>query len=379
MLFVRAISIVVLFPVAVFAQADFTRQFLSSGHYEVRSAEGHDPGKKRGPASSGTNVVVQAGASANVATKVETAPAPAPTQTPAPAPSPAPSDGSALVLPPKPVPAPKAEEPEPGVVAQVKSLFVDENDDVIVRYEEKIHPDDPRLNRLEIEGRAGVSSVDSTSNYSFRRFSSSFGTVDLRSSVWMAPSFGLTGAIRFSLGASIRGDETTGSMDRVKDEELELGLRFRRFFGTSRTSPSLEFGVVYLDHSFNVFADSVSHPRWRSSGLGAAVRSRVPVTADRAWTFGGRIFPRLKHQETATSVDVSSGDSAENVRVDLEVGGDLAFGRGHQFVYGVQLGAERDLFDGSASKPDPETSATPSNVTVTNALVNFSFGYRWGR
>lgn len=352
-------------PIKALAQADFTRQFLSSGHYEVKKIA--PAGKKRKPASE-TEVKAEAKATAQAdgATKVEIVLPPAP-----------------VIEAPPAVPAPEqhsSEVAEPAIADQVKSLLSsDDKDDVIVRYEERVHPEDHRLNRLEIEGRAGLSASDSSSNYSYRRYNTSFGTVDLRSSVWMAPSVGLTGAIKFSLGASVRGDATTGSMDRLRDEELEVGLRFRRFFGLSRVSPSLEFGLLYLDHSFNLANDSTSHPRWDSSGVGVGLRSRVPVSAERSWVFGGRIFPRMKHQESKTAVAVTSGDPGEFARVDFEVGGDLTFGRGQQFVYGLQFGAERDLFDGAASLADPETSATPSNVTVTNTLLNFSFGYRWGR
>lgn len=347
-------------PFAAHGQADFTRQFMSSGLYETRKSPASAP-KKRAPANDGeTKVEMKSEAQANASTKVEiVAPPPAEEK--------------------KPPTAPVVEIAEPAITEQVKSLLGSADEDLIVKYEEKIHPDDQRLNRLEVEGRVGVSSSDASSNYSFRRYNTSFGAVDLRSSVWVAPSVGLTGGLKFSLGASVRGDAATGSMDRLHDEEIAAGLRFRRFFGLSRLSPSVEFDVLYLTHTFNVSTDSVSHPRWVSSGVGVGLQTRFPVSANRAWTFGGRIFPRLKHSESKSSIDVSSGDEGENVRLDLDVGGDLSFGRGSQVVYGLQIGAERNLFDGPASLPDPQTGATPSNVTVTNTLLNFSFGYRWGR
>lgn len=348
-------SILPLISVSARAQSDFTRQLISSGRYEIKKTV---PPERR-PASEATTVKIEASTASKV--QIQTAPV---TEEPKPveiAPAAA---------------APETEEPQ--VVDQVKTLFGGDESAMRV-YQEKVHPDDPRLNLLEIEGRAGFSSVDSSSNYSFRDYQSSFATMELKSNVWLVPGFGLTGSIRFSMGGSVRGDAATNSMDRVRDEEMTVGFLFRRHFGLSRLSPSLEFGVLYLDHSFNVSTDSLSRPRWNSGGLGFGLESRIPTSSEHAWVLGGRMFPRLKHSESKTSISVESGAPGENIRLDLNAGGELSFGRGHQFLYGVEVGAERDQFDGPATAVDPKTGTTPSNVTVTNALVNFSFGYRWGR
>lgn len=371
MRFLLSLSAVLFFSMQVLAQADFTRQLLSSGRYDIKKQDDPKPVKSRRPASE-TGVVAD--------------PAPAKVESPAAAAPQSAAPVQAIEANPASIAGPVAEkvaesvenDEEPGVVDQVKSLFA-EDDSLLERYQERVHPEDPRLNRLEIEGRSILSTAKSSSNYSFRDYNTSYPAMDLRSSVWMAPGFGLTGSIRFSLGASVAGDTATGSMDPVRDEELEMGLRFRRYFGLSRLSPSFEFDVIYLDHSFNVSTDSVSRPRWKTSGLGFGLKSRMPVSADRAWILGGRIFPRLQHQESKTSVAASSGESRENIRFDLEGGTELVFGRGHQVLLGLQLGAERYLFDGSADPMDPVTGLTPSNVTVTNSFLNFSFGYRWGR
>lgn len=349
------------------AQADFTRQLMSSGRYEVRKTKAVTKKSRRPSSENEISQPAEASVEASATAKVQTVPSTEHVPV-----------AEAVEVKPVELPEAPKEIEEPQVVEQVKTLF-GSDDSAIRLYEEKVHPDDPRLNRLEIEGRAGFTSVKSSSNYSFRDYQSSFATMDLKSNVWMVPGFGLTGSIRFSMGGSVRGDDATQSMDRVRDEEMMVGFLFRRHFGLSRLSPSLEFSVLYLDHSFNVSTDSTTRPRWNSNGLGLGLESRLPTSAEHAWILGGRFFPRLKHSESKTSISVESGEPGENIRLDLFAGGELSFGKGHSFIYGLEVGAERDQFDGPASVPDPKSGVTPSNVTVTNALLNFSFGYRWGR
>ena len=52
--------------------------------------------------------------------------------------------------------------------------------------------------------------------------------------------------------------------------------------------------------------------------------------------------------------------------------------RESQLIYKLGWSVEKNLFDGPAAAVDSETGVTPSNVTVTNTLLNFPFGYRWG-
>jgi hypothetical protein len=359
-------------PLSSSAQSDFANQLLSAGRYEVRQAPAKES-SGRSPASenvklenvtnvsskaevqSATVVIVNGTEKENESADVVSAPATA--------------------VDPAPL---KPEVVEPDLEAHAKSLLGSEDLKIIEFYQERIHPDDVRLNKVEIQISPGLTNLDSKSNYSYRNYQSSFTEIDLKSNVWLTPLIGLTGGIRFAMGAAVRGDSATGSMDHVKSEKMEIGVKFRRYFGLSRKSSSMEFELVYIDDAFNVSTDSVSRVRTRSSGLGAGVHATLPSSAEHAWVLGGSLAPRLKHQESNASLDVRSGSPLESVRIGLDAGGEWRFSRGSQFLYGIRATSEKNIFDGPASLPDPDTGQTPSNVTVTNTHVNFSFGYRWG-
>ncbi|MBX2987990.1 MAG: hypothetical protein KF802_08830 [Bdellovibrionaceae bacterium] len=346
------------------AQADFTSQLMSSGRYEVKKKKTEEV--QRAPAAE----------KAPDAPGVKSAPV-VPVQPPAPAmppvvlPSPKPATEVAAA-------AGKEDATEPTLAEQARALVDGENDSVTTFYRERIHPEDVRNNKVEIQVSGGYSYLDSKSNYSYREYHSAYSNVDLRSNVWFAPRIGVTGSIRFSLGASVAGDAATHSMDPFRDEIMEMGIKLRRYFGLSRVSPSFEFSLLYMDRSFNVATDSTSHARLRTSGVGIGAKVVLPSSADHAWVLGGKIAPRLKHQEMKAAVDLKSGEQGENVLVGVEAGGEWRFGRGSQFVYGLELNSERNLFTGAASPVDPTNGQTPSNVTVTSTLLNFSLGYRWG-
>lgn len=335
------------FPWESRAQVDFTRQLLSSQRYEVQ------PTKKkstRAPASASKNEPIKLDA--------------APVQVTVPQLQ-------------KVVDEPEAIE-EPGILDQARSLLANDKEDKIDDfYRDYIQKSDPRLNKVEIDFAPGYTAIDSRSNFSYRNYQSSFSSMLLGSNVWLSPGIAITGAMRFSLGGSLRADPTNGSMDAVRDESFELGFRLRHFFGLLPTSKSVEFSALYLDHAFNVSNDSTSHPRTRTSGFVGGVKAILPTSADHAFMVGGRFGPRLRHQEFSTSVSVDSGNSAENILFGLDLGGELRLNRKNELIYSFGMSTERNLFSGSASRQDPQSGQTPSNVTVTNTVLNFSLGYRW--
>lgn len=267
---------------------------------------------------------------------------------------------------------------EPGIGEQAQSLFSSKAEKIYEFYREQIHPDDIRNNRLELDITPVVAYNDSQSNYSYRDYQSFFNALKIKSDIWFTPLIGVTGQVMFSLAADVDSLDANKSKVPAKYEFVDLGVNFRKFFGVSRKSNSLEFSILYSDNKFNVPSDNTSRVKIKSSGFGVGLKARLPSSASYAWVFGGNFFPRLQHSESETGINVNSGSSEESSRLAFDFGGEWKFTRESQLIWNLGVSTERNVFDGSANLPDPSTGTTPSNVSVTNSLYMFSLGYRWG-
>ncbi|WP_415063513.1 hypothetical protein [Bdellovibrio sp.] len=267
---------------------------------------------------------------------------------------------------------------EPTISEQAESLFSSKAEKIYDFYREQIHPDDIRNNRVEIDLTPVVSYTDSQSNYSFRDYQSFFNALKIKSNVWFTPLIGVSGQIMFSLAADVDSLAADKSRIPAKYEFVDLGVNFRKFFGVSRKSSSVEFSVLYSDNKMTVPSDNTSRARLKSQGFGMGLKARIPTSANYSWVVGGTFFPRLQHTESATGAAISSGSPEESIRIGLDLGGEWKFTREGQMIWNLGLSAERNVFDGAAGLPDPSTGSTPSNVSVTNSLYMFSLGYRWG-
>ncbi len=281
----------------------------------------------------------------------------------------------------EPVPAGPAAAPAvvnaPEVIAYQEPEKEEESLDSFSR--EQFHEDDVRKNKMEIQVAPTFVYNGSTSNYSYRNYSSFFPALDLSSNVWMTPTFGLHGRILFSFGATVAGDSTTNSKIPTKYEDIDLALKFRKFFNSSKDSALVEMDLLYSEDKFSPPSDNNFRPKLTSTGLGVKVTSKYPSGNNFSWVFGGLFYPRLQHQEDKVGIKISSGSTSENTRLGVNLGSEMKFSRGSQVIYDLALTSERDSFDGAASPVDPETLKSPSSVSVTNTTLMFSFGYRWGR
>ncbi|MFS4459016.1 hypothetical protein [Bdellovibrio sp. HCB2-146] len=271
----------------------------------------------------------------------------------------------------------KKEVAEPGLSTQAQSLFNDGANKVYEFYKEQIHEDDIRNNRLEIEVAPVVMYNDSSSNYSFRDYQSFFNAMKVRANVWLTPLIGVSGQILFSFAADVDSIMDSSRVS-AKYEAMDLGLNFRRFFGMSRKSNSLEFSILMSENKMTVPSDNTSRARLKSNGFGVGIKARLPTSVNYAWAIGGSFYPRLQHDESETGVAINSGSLSEVSRVGLDLGGEWKFDRENQLIWNLGISSERDVFDGAAGLPDPRTGTTPNNVSVTDTFYGFSLGYRWG-
>lgn len=277
-------------------------------------------------------------------------------------------------LPAKMVPA----AAEPTISQQAQSIFSANPEKVLDFYQSQFDDADPRRNKVEISFAPSYVTNESSSNYSYRDYRSVFTGMNVGANVWLTPAVGLGGNFMFSLGADTSGDAVTNVRSPAHFEFMDLGLKFRQFFGFSQTSKSVEFDLLYSDYKFNVEGDDMYREKLKSSGLGLKMTLRVPTSNEVAWLMGASFFPRLQHSETKTGIDFSSGDNTENVRFGVQLGSEIKLSRESQVFYEASVSSEKNLFDGSATVADPATGATPKNVSVTDTFYLFTIGYRWG-
>lgn len=390
MKFMHSLFIIVgLSSFALEAVAQSSLEGFSTGRYEIRSGK-----KSRKPASeettTSTTTVVNTPGAVVVEKSVEVAPAPAKEVRAKAVPTPTPvaevvieqktaSKEAIPAVQPPPVAAKSTEElaEEPGIRTQAESLFNDGAQKVYEFYKEQIHEDDIRNNRLEIEVTPTAVYNDSSSNYSFREYQSFFNALKVRSNVWLTPLIGVSGQVLFSFAADV-DSVTDNSRVSTKYEFMDVGLNFRKFFGMSRKSNSLEFSLLYNENKMSPSSDNMSRPKLSSTGFGVGLKARLPTSFSYAWVIGGSFFPRLQHDESETGIDVNSGSMEESARIGLDLGGEWKFDRESQVVWNLGISSERNVFDGTANLPDPSTGSAPSNISVTNSLYMFSLGYRWG-
>lgn len=342
------------------ANAQTSLEGFSSGRYEVRksSKKARQPASEANHATTSSTVPVAAPPAAAATAKAQPESAQSPTVQPAPV-------------------AVETNVQEPGIGEQAESLFSDRAEKIYDFYRESVHPDDVRNNRLELDVTPVVTYNESSSNYSYRDYSSFFNALKFRTNVWLTPLIGVSGQMMFSFAADV---DSVADSSRVpaKYEFVDLGLNFRKFFGVSRKSSSVEFSVLLSDSKMNVPTDNLSRLRLKSQGVGVGLKTRIPTSMNYSWVVAGSFFPRLQHTETKTGIAAESGSPEESVRIGLDLGGEWKFTRESQVIWNLGLSTERNVFDGSAKLPDSSTGETPSNVSVTNSLYMFSLGYRWG-
>lgn len=275
--------------------------------------------------------------------------------------------------------APQSEPvPDLSIVQQMKMLARGDGKKIVEMYQEQIHTDDNRNNQIEADLIPGFSYVDSSSNYSYRRYQSLFNSLDFKARFFVTPFLGFEGGTVMSLAADLPADGATKSKVTAKFEDIYLGFVSRKYFGLSRKSASLDTVFAYSDNTLSIGGSSTARFKLHTSGLGIGFRYHSPTNANFANVYSMTFWPKLGHSETSNS-SASSGSNTDNYRLDLGYAMEIKFNRESQIIFSSKVSVEKNMFDGSARATDPDTGATPSNVSVINTIVQLGVGYRWGR
>lgn len=293
-----------------------------------------------------------------------------PVQTETPAPGPA--------APPAPAPLPVVQMPpeeHPPVTVQVRELILGGTEEDIDEAKRQIHPEDPRANILNISLAPAYFYDGSSSNYAFRNYHSDGPGIGLGMNLWLTPFFGVQSKYFSSVSSSVRDG---GNMVPMTTQQFEAGIRFRRHFGFTRKSAQLSWGIDYHDASNKIAPDSSSSIGRKTSGLSLSIEGIVPTSITHAHIFELAIRPSQHHSEMDTKATAKSGTKNETNAVSLALGSQWTLDRRNQIFWKGEYSVERNLFDGSASTADPHTGVAPNGVSVTNSLVIFYFGFKWG-
>lgn len=344
-------------------------QNLDSSRYKVRQPESRkDEDDEEKPGT-----VIPSPVTPKAQTKKAAPPPPPP---PAPVPVPAPIVPAPIV---EPTPAPVVEVPKetpPPVAEQVKELILGGKEQDLDDFKKQIHPEDPRANVIAVSLAPAYYYNGSDSNYSFRRYHSAGPGLGLGMNLWFTPFFGIQSKFFTSVSASQR----SGGVNYVPIDiqTFEAGLRFRRHFGYTRKAPQVSLGLDYHDAINKISKESTTAVGRKSNGVSFVLEGEIPTSNTYAHTFQLDVRPRLKHSEMSTGSDARSGTKNETNAIGLTLGGQWMLNRQNQVFWKGQYLLERNLYDGAATVMDPHNDQTPDGVSVTNSLIIFYFGFRWG-
>jgi len=266
----------------------------------------------------------------------------------------------------------------PSMAEQVESLVKGAKPAQLEEYEEQIHPDDSRLNKIEIEAGSGLAFLDARSNSVYRSTTYTSPMLFLGGKVWVTPFIGFSGRYQSTLSADEPSSNDGTARVPITQDWIDLRLNLRKYSGTSRKSNWVEYGFAYSSDETKVSSDETSRVGLKSSGFGLHASIHVPTAPTYTWTFGGALFPRNTHAETGTGLNLNSGSGTEDTRLDLSLGGDFKMARENVVFWDVSGSFEKIQYSGLSSLNEPSTGAPARNVSVMNSYLLFHLGYRWG-
>lgn len=230
---------------------------------------------------------------------------------------------------------------------------------------------------LEISLAPGYLYNESKSTFAPRNYFVNSPTMSIDAKVWVAPSFGVhtgfTGTVNANVTDSL--DNTRNSI--ASNQWFTVGAHHRSFFGQGPLAPALQLGLDYREFEFRVPSDSKLRNKLATSGLFLLLDADVPTSNFGSWNFGAEFGPKLKHRETSGATDFRTGDDVQTATVGLHFGARYRFDRAQSLFWKISYGAEKNLFSGSTSIPDPVSGSAQTNVSVTNTFTLFQFGYTW--
>lgn len=234
-----------------------------------------------------------------------------------------------------------------------------------------------QLTMLDLSVSPGYLYNGSRSAFTYRNYNLSSPVLGLDANVWFGPNFGLHTGFMGTSNAQVKDALDGQRQVAVTQQWFLIGLRARKFFGFTETSPVLTFGVDYQEYQFRVPSDSLLRGKLASTGPVVSLEAEIPSSATTSWTLGATYAPKLKHKETSNATEFSSGTGPSASSVGFSFGSRYRFDRTHSIFWKFTQTVEKNVFSGETSVPDPISGQTQSGTGVTNSMSLFQLGYTW--
>ena len=233
-------------------------------------------------------------------------------------------------------------------------------------------------NLLDISFSAGYLYNDSSSTYSFRKYSTAAPAVIGDAHIWLSPEFGVGGSYLTTLSGSLPDGSHPSRVVPTTQQTFTLGIRYRDYFTHDLTYPYLIWGADYYQYHLSVPQDAQSRADLYSTGAKFSILGVFPGRRSYAWNLGFGLLPKMYHHEGSNSAGFRSGGHADANSVEILIGGRWQLSPSSSMFWRVTYQIEKDVFTGQASIPDPSSHTTPTGVSVTNSSVFLQMGYGWG-
>lgn len=267
---------------------------------------------------------------------------------------------------------------EEGLGNRVRGLLLGGDTDEIRQYKSFLHPQDNRLNLLEIRAAPAFIYNDSRSNSWYRSYVTASPGFILGVDVWLTPMLGVESSYRTSYASDVSDSPSTASHAIQSHEWFDFRILFRRFFGFTVKAPSITYGMGIKDYQNKVPVDDTGRLRTRSMGASFTVDANFPTSPRHSWQFGIVLDPFMKHTENSQVIGYRSGADVTSHGLGFSVGNELKFYRTQRLYWKLSEYVEKDVFNGQSNGNDPTKGAPVTGVSVTNTFTFFELGYIWG-
>ena len=346
--------------------ADSSDHYVHKPKKKKRSIASEDPSASPTPTPSGTP-----GSSSPTPSPAFTPsamPRLMPTATPVPEASPSSSPGK--------TPAPVLTGPN--FSSKVRDMILGGDADLIQNYKNFLDTQDVRKNFFDLGVSGGYFYNSSTSPFFTRNYNDAAPTLDVDADIWFSPFFGFNAEYRTTLLNEVTDSPTGPSTVNISQNWLDLGLKFRRFFGMNANAPVFTSGVRYSNFSMTVPSVSQTRVSQQTQGLEFDFNLAVPIAKFTSLDFGFMLEP-IASQTEHTGAPITSGSSNQTLGAGVNVAVDYRVTR--QMIGFVKLSSllYKSEYSGSTSINDPVAGVPLTNVPVTNVFYLVEFGLRFGR
>ena len=269
-------------------------------------------------------------------------------------------------------------ESQPVPLSQQLQIFLLGDPNEINAFRQELHPMDSKNNKMELVLAPYLFAANSNSQYWYRNYN--FNSLGLAGDVrfWLTPFFGLYGGYQSSLGAQMAGTPTGDFYSPTTYQTWAAGVRFRKYFGSYRKAPWINYGIDWQDQKISTSGDLNQRMSVETYGVNLSVDATIPSSLNYANQFYFSFIPRPVEFETQPQ-NIVSGTSPEVYAVQLGFGGLYQLDRYHQLFWRLQNRYQKSIYKGSANSPDPVTGTTPSRVSVTESTTFLYFGIQFGQ